>query len=444
MIIIDILLVIFFVLMNAFFVTAEFALVKVRKSQIDILAAGGRRGAKYAQIAVKDLNLYLSACQLGITLASLALGWIGEPAVSAIIGPVLSWIGLGSATIHTISIVVGFLAITMLHIVIGELVPKSLAILNAEKFATATAMPLVYFYRLTYPIMWLFNTATNGLLKLMGYSAVSDGHENAHSDEELQMLVEDSYKHGLIDKTEYTYVDNIFEATDKVVRDVMMPRPDMVCLFKGDGADKMIETAIREKYTRYPVCEGSRDNVVGFINIRDVYEKRIQGNPFTVEGLIRPIIIVPDSMPINDLLKKFQKEKENIAVVIDEYGGTAGLVTMEDILEEIVGSLCDEYDEEEKEIEPLDDHTFLVKGLVDLDKVCDITGVCLPSDEYDTLNGFLIAKLGRIPTVKERPVIQHEGVEFAIEKMAKNRILSVRITKLPPALETAGETASGA
>lgn len=444
MIIIDILLVIFFVLMNAFFVTAEFALVKVRKSQIDILAAGGRRGAKYAQIAVKDLNLYLSACQLGITLASLALGWIGEPAVSAIIGPVLSWIGLGSATIHTISIVVGFLAITMLHIVIGELVPKSLAILNAEKFATATAMPLVYFYRLTYPIMWLFNTATNGLLKLMGYSAVSDGHENAHSDEELQMLVEDSYKHGLIDKTEYTYVDNIFEATDKVVRDVMMPRPDMVCLFKGDGADKMIETAIREKYTRYPVCEGSRDNVVGFINIRDVYEKRIQGNSFTVEGLIRPIIIVPDSMPINDLLKKFQKEKENIAVVIDEYGGTAGLVTMEDILEEIVGSLCDEYDEEEKEIEPLDDHTFLVKGLVDLDKVCDITGVCLPSDEYDTLNGFLIAKLGRIPTVKERPVIQHEGVEFAIEKMAKNRILSVRITKLPPALETAGETASGA
>lgn len=442
MILVDVLLVIFFVLMNAFFVIAEFASVKVRRSQIEILASAGGRGAQYAQIVVNDLNSYLSACQLGITVASLALGWIGEPAVSHVIGPILNWAGLDEGTISTVSVIVGFLLITMLHIVLGELVPKSLAIMSSEKFATATAMPLVLFYKATYPVMWVFNHATNGLLKLMGFSPAAGEQETAHSDEEIQLLVEESYKHGLIDKTEYTYVDNIFEATDKTVRDVMMPRPDMVCVFKGDPPERVIETAIREKYTRYPVCEGNRDNVVGFINIRDLYEKKVQGQAVNVEQLVRPIITVPDSMPINDLMKKFQKEKENIAVVIDEYGGTAGLVTMEDILEEIVGNLSDEYDEEEKEIETVGENTYLVKGLVDLDKICDLTGVKLPSDEYDTLNGFLIAKLGRIPSVKERPVIQHEGLEFAIEKMAKNRILSVRITKLPPAPEP-GEEARG-
>ena len=426
MIIIDILLVFFFIAMNAFFVIAEFALVKVRKSQIEILAAGGGVRARYAQKVVNDLNSYLSACQLGITIASLALGWIGEPVVSQLIGPIMSYFGLDETLIHTISIIVGFLIITILHIVLGELVPKSLAILDSVKFSTATAVPLVIFYKITYPIMWLFNHATSGLLRLLGHSMDED-HETAHSDEEIVLLAEESYKHGLIDETELTYVDNIFEYSDKIVKDVMIPRMDIVCVFKGDTIDSVLQVAMTEKYTRYPVCVDNTDNVVGFINIKDIYEHKIRNDLSGFDGLIRNIISVPEGMPLNDMLKKFQKDKENIAIVVDEYGGTAGIVTVEDILEEIVGNLSDEFDVEETDIEVLEGNTFLVKGIVGLDKISELTGVQLPVDEYDTLNGFLTGQLGRIPSVKEKPIIEYEGLVFHVEKVSGKRIVLVKI-----------------
>lgn len=428
MLIIDLLLIVFFVLMNAFFVIAEFALVKVRKSRIEVLAATGGVGARYAQKVVNNLNMYLSACQLGITLASLALGWIGEPAISQLIGPILEQFNISENNVETISIIVGFLTITILHIVLGELVPKSLAIVNSERFSMATAMPLVIFYWGTFPIMWLFNHATNGILKLMGYS-ITDDHESAHTDEEIVNLVEESYKHGLIDKSEFTYVDNIFDCSDMNVKDVMVPRTDMVCVLRQDPIETIIETGMREKYTRYPVCDGDRDNVIGFINIRDVYELKLRGKEFSIDPLVRRIVSVPEYLPINDMLKKFQKEKESIAVVIDEYGGTAGIVTVEDILEEIVGSLCDEYDEDEKEIETLDENAFRVKGGLNLDKISDLTGVQLPVDEYETLSGFLIGQLGRIPTSAERPVIEYEGLVFNVEKVAKKRITLIKICR---------------
>lgn len=427
-ILLNIILILFFVFMNAFFVVAEFAMVKVRKSRIEVLASGGSVTAKYAYKVVNDLNSYLSACQLGITLASLALGWIGEPTVSKIISPLLHKAGLNESTIHSISVFVGFFIITGLHIVLGELVPKSLAILNSEKFATATAMPLLFFYKATYPIMWLFNHTTTLILKLMGYSMVEE-HEAAHTDEEIKLLVEESYKHGLIDKSEYTYVDNIFEFTDKNVKDVMIPRMDMVCVFKGDSYDGILETAMKEKYTRYPVCEDDKDNVIGFIHIRDLYEQKIRNNGKNVNSIIRKIISVPESMPINDMLKRFQKEKANIAVVIDEYGGTAGMVTLEDILEEIVGNLSDEYDDEEKEIEQIDSNTYLVKGMLHPGKISELTGVQLPLDEYDTLNGFLIGQLGRIPSPNDKPVIEYEGLIFKVERVEDKRILLVKLCK---------------
>jgi CBS domain containing-hemolysin-like protein len=414
--------------MNAFFVVAEFALVKVRKTRIEVLAAGGSMGAKYAHKVVNDLNSYLSACQLGITLASLALGWIGEPAVSKMITPLLHPFGLPESVIHTISVVIGFFVITTLHIIVGELIPKSLAIINSEKFSTAAAMPLVFFYRATYPVMWLFNHTTNLLLKVMGYSMVED-HEAAHTDKEIKILVEESYKHGLIEKFEYTYVDNIFEFTDKNVRDIMIPRMDMVCVFQDDSFETILEMVMQEKYTRYPVCKGDKDSVIGFIHIRDLYEQKIRSDIQNINGIIRSLISVPESMPINDMLKRFQKGNENIAVVIDEYGGTAGIVTVEDILEEIVGSLRDEYDEEDMEIEIIDGNTFLVQGMVHLDKINDLTGVELPVEEYDTLNGFLTGQLGRIPAATEKPEIEYEGLLFKVEKIKNRRIMLVKICK---------------
>lgn len=427
-ILLNIILILFFVLMNAFFVVAEFAMVKVRKSRIEILASGGSVTAKYAYKVVKDLNNYLSACQLGITLASLALGWIGEPTVSKIISPLLHNFGLSESAIHSISVFVGFFIITGLHIVLGELVPKSLAILSSEKFSTATAMPLLFFYKATYPIMWLFNHTTNLILKLMGYSMVEE-HEAAHTDDEIKILVAESYKHGLINKSEYTYVDNIFEFTDKNVKDVMIPRLDMVCVFREDSYDSILETAMKEKYTRYPVCQDNKDDVIGFIHIRDLYEQKINNSVKSIDGIIRSIISVPESMLINDMLKRFQKEKANIAVVIDEYGGTAGIVTLEDILEEIVGSISDEYDDEEKEIDIIDNNTYLVKGMVHLGRIADLTGVQLPVDEYDTLNGFLTGQLGRIPLDTDKPEIEYEGLVFKVEKVEDKRILLVKICK---------------
>ena len=430
MILINVLLILFFVLMNAFFVVAEFAMVKVRKSRIEVLASEGSVTAKYAYKLVNDLNNYLSACQLGITLASLALGWIGEPTVSKIISPLLYDLGLSESAVHSISVFVGFFIVTGLHIVLGELVPKSLAILNTDKFATATAIPLLFFYKATYPIMWLFNHTTNLVLKLMGYS-IADEQEAAHTDDEIKILVEESYKHGLIDKSEYTYVDNIFEFTDKNVKDVMIPRMDMVCVFNDDSYESILKTAMQEKYTRYPVCANDKDNVIGYIHIRDLYEQKILNNEKNIDSIIRDIISIPESMPINDMLKRFQKEKESIAIVIDEYGGTAGIVTLEDILEEIVGNLRDEYDDEdeEKEIDIIDNNTYLVKGMVHLDRLMDLTGIELPVDEYDTLNGFLIGQLGRIPAATDKPVIEYEGLVFKVEKVDEKRISLVKVCK---------------
>lgn len=427
-IILNILLILIFVFINAFFVVAEFAMVKVRKSRIEVLASNGSVTAKYASKVVNDLNNYLSACQLGITLASLALGWIGEPTVSKIISPLLYNFGLSESTIYSISVFIGFFVITALHIVLGELVPKSLAILSSEKFAKATAMPLLFFYKATYPVMWVFNHTTSLILKSMGYSMVEE-HEAAHTNDEIKILVEESYKHGLIEKAEYTYVDNIIEFTDKNVKDVMIPRMDMVCVFKEDSYESILKTAMREKYTRYPICEEDKDNIIGFIHIRDLYEQKINNSEKNIDSIIRNIISVPESIPINDMLKRFQKEHENIAVVIDEYGGTAGIVTVEDILEEIVGNLCDEYDDEEKEIETIDNNTYLVKGMVHLDRIADLTDVQLPMDEYDTLNGFLIGQLGRIPDANDKPVIEYEGLVFKVEKVVDKRILLVKVCK---------------
>lgn len=429
LIVLNIILVLIFVLLNAFFVLAEFAMVKVRKSRIESLVCKGSITAKYTQSVVNDLNNYLSACQLGITLASLALGWIGEPTVAKMISPLLHYFGLSESTIHLISIAVGFFIITGLHIVLGELVPKSLAILSSEKMSMVTAMPLVFFYKSTYPIMWLFNHTTNAILKMMGYSMV-DEHDEAHTDDEIKILVEESYKHGLIDQEEYTYVDNIFEFSDKNVKDIMVPRMDMVCIFKEDSFESVLMTVMEEKYSRYPVCEEDKDNVIGYIHVRDLFERKIRDNINSIDDIIRKIITVSHTMPINTILKRFQKEKENIALVIDEYGGTAGIVTLENILEEIVGNLKDEYDDdEENEVEVIDESTFLVKGTTHLDELHDLTGVQIPTDEYDTVNGFLMGQLGDIPADMEKPVVEYEGLVFKVEKIEDRRIMLVKVCK---------------
>jgi CBS domain containing-hemolysin-like protein len=430
MIIVNIIIVFLLVFMNGFFVATEFAVVKVRKSRIETLILEGDRNAKHTLKVVTDLNSYLSACQLGITLASLGLGWIGEPAVSDLLTPLFNLLQIPEALIHSISFILAFSIITGFHIVLGELVPKSLAIINAEKIAAHTALPLIMFYKITYPIMWAFNHSTNLVLKLFGISAAGE-HEAAHTDEEIKLLVEESYQHGLIDKTELTLVDNIFDFSETTVKEIMVPRTDMACIFLEDSVEEIIAYTFEEQLTRYPVCMGDKDHVIGFIHIKDLYKLKIEGNTENIEGIIRNLKYIPESLSISELLKMFKKEKSQMAVIVDEYGGTAGLVTIEDILEEIVGEIKDEFDEEEDEIKKGEDGSYTVNGRVILDDINKLIGTSIETEHVDTLGGWLYTSLDSEPQVNEK--VNCEDYEFTILECDSKRISKVLIKNVSKA-----------
>ncbi|MFT8352255.1 hemolysin family protein [Clostridium saccharoperbutylacetonicum] len=424
---INVIIVIFLVFMNGFFVATEFAMVKVRKSRVETLALDGNKNAKYTLKIVKDLNSYLSACQLGITLASLGLGWVGEPAFADMLRPLINLFNLPEITLHSISVVLGFSIITGLHIVLGELVPKSLAIISAEKIALYTGLPLMVFYKITYPIMWSFNHSTNLVLKMFGISQV-DEQEAAHTDEEIKLLVEDSYKHGLIDQTELTFVDNIFDFSEKTVREIMIPRTDMACVFIEDSFEEIVKYVLEEQLTRYPICKDSKDNVIGFIHIKDLFKLKIEGNE-NIEGIIREIKFVPESLSISELFTAFKEEKAQMAIIIDEFGGTSGLVTTEDILEEIVGEIQDEFDNDgEEDIIQTENGSYVVDGKVILSDINELLETDIQDENIDTIGGWIYFQLGSYPKVKQK--FTYENYEFIILKCDRKRISKVLIKKI--------------
>lgn len=424
---INILLVFFLVFLNGFFVATEFAMVKVRKSRIETLIIQGDKRAKRTLIVVKDLNSYLSACQLGITLASLGLGWVGEPAILRLLMPIFNLFNLPSSLEHSIAFIIAFSIITGCHIVFGELVPKSLAIISPEKIALSTAFPLIFFYKLTYPVMWIFNHSTNWILKVFGLSQV-DEHESVHTDEEIKLLVEESYNHGLVDKTELTLVDNIFDFSDKTVKEIMVPRTDITNIFIEDSFDDIIAYTFEEQLTRYPVCKENKDNVIGFIHIKDLYKQKIEGNNQDIRHIIREIKLVPESMLISDLLKIFKKDKVQVALVIDEYGGTAGLVTIEDILEEIVGEIQDEFDEEEDAIIKCEDNSYIVDGKVLIEDITEFLYIDIEDEHIDTIGGWAYTQLDSYPKVNDK--FTYKNYEFTILKCNRKRINKLSIKNL--------------
>ncbi|HJH73635.1 MAG: HlyC/CorC family transporter [Gordonibacter pamelaeae] len=420
-------LVLFFLLMNAFFVAAEFSLVRVRKSQVEILVDEDRSGAKYTKLVADNVNAYLSACQLGITLASLALGWLGEPAVSQLIeGPLLA-IGLPEAAIHGIAIAIGFVVITALHIVVGELIPKSLAIFSTERYALFTATPLVWFYRITYPIMWLFNSITNGVMKLLGHD-IANEHE-VYTDEEIKLLIDESTESGLIDPEQNEYVDNIFDLGDKDAEAIMTPRTNVICLDLEDSLEENLALIMQYKYTRYPVCRGNKDRIVGFVHVKDLYTLPPDS---TMEDLrIRTIQAVPEGIPIAKLLQILQAKHTKIAVVIDEHGGTSGIVTMSDIMEQIVGRIDDEYAHGGSEdVVRLDDGSYLVDGSMAIDEVEELIGFePEEASECETTGGLLLSLFDRIPEEGDSVTIEHDDrkATFTVVDMDRHRIDKVRV-----------------
>lgn len=423
----NLVLILVLILLNGFFVAVEFAMVKVRNSRIETLAKDGNTSAKFAQKITSNLNAYLSACQLGITLASLALGWVGEPTVSRMIEPVLKDFGLNDTLIHTISFIISFSVITTLHITLGEQFPKTYAIRKPEQITMMSAGPMILFYKIMFPFNWLLNTISNWMLRKAGIEVTSE-HDSAHTEEEIRVLMKESHKNGLIDNTELTLVDNIFEFTETNAREIMIPRTDMGCLYVQMSFEENMKIALDEMRTRYPVCDPDKDNIIGFVHIKDLL--KANANSADIRKVIRPITKVPESMPISNLLKLMQKKRAQIALLIDEYGGTSGMVTLEDIIEEIVGEIQDEFDTDERPVlEQKDESTFSIDGRMLIDEVNDRFGTEIDTEDYDTIGGWVYSHI-EIPPKRGQKIAYSDQYEFIVEETDELRVSRIIVKKL--------------
>jgi CBS domain containing-hemolysin-like protein len=414
--------------LNAFFVAAEFAFVKVRPTRLAQLASEGNKRGLRAQECINHLDAYLSVSQLGITLSSLGLGWLGEPAVASLINPLFLGWGIDNPTLtHSISFILAFSIITFLHVVFGELAPKSVAIQRAEALALALAGPMHFCYYIFYPGVILLNGAANKVLLIFGLEADPD-HSKSHSEEELRMLISASYKEGQINKSEQLLLQNVFKFEKKVAEEIMVPRPQVVFLDINNTLEKNIDIARIAKHTRFPVCDGSPDQVIGLVHIKDVLYQ--DASPVDLIELKRDILFVPQGIMLDKLLQEFQKTHQHMAVVVDEYGGTAGIVTMDNILEELVGEIQDEFDQEEPEIRSLADGSLLVSGSLAIDDAIEELGLPLGDeiDDYNTLAGYVMGKLGHFPLAGETLNLGKYKLEIA--NMAGRRIDQFRLTPL--------------
>jgi len=427
--VLNLLLVAFLVLLNGFFVAAEFALVKVRQTRLSQLVSEGNKRAVYAQQVTQKLDAYLSACQVGITLASLGLGWVGEPVIAhMVIEPLLHSFQLPEYLLSTLSFGLAFAIITFLHIVLGELAPKSLAIQKAEKTSLWVAAPLIFFHKLLYPIIFVLNGTANRLLRRFGLEPVSE-HESAHTEEEIRLLVNESHKSGHIDQDEFKLVEQVFDFSETVAREIMIPRIDMVCLYTSNSFEENLEMIRSERHTRFPVAVEEKDNIIGFIHATDFYVAALNSQQdLKLENLIRPILTVPESMEISQVLRLMQKRRSQIAIVIDEYGGTAGLLTMEDILEEIVGDIQDEFDHNERPDVEKTETGLSVAGKTLLADISDHLPFELESEEVDTVGGWIYSQCESEIHVGQSLV--YEGHTFTILEMDNHRITRILIQPL--------------
>lgn len=424
----DIFLTIFLVLLNGFFVAAEFAIVKVRVSQIQVRAQGSVL-ARVAESVVVNLDSYLAATQLGITLASLGLGWIGEPVVGAIILKIMGWMGMhpDPELAHKISLPIAFAVITVLHIVFGELAPKSLAIRFPTNTTLWVAWPLKAFYFIFRPFIWLLNGLANVLLKLIGIQPVP--HAEIHSEEELKMIISESAEGGAIQASERELIQNVFNFDDRLVKQIYTPRTQIVGMEADTPLQDAIAFAMKEGYSRYPVYEDSLDQIVGFVVAKDLLAAGMEHQNKTLRDLMRPVLYVHLNKKVVQLLRQFQKERRQIAVVTNEFGGTVGLVTMEDIIEELVGEIQDEHDQETPAVVKTGEKTWRIIAQTNLDKINEALPVHFPlDDDYETLAGLLLKNSDRIPA--EGDVIQAGGYEVKILKMFKTSPEEVEATLL--------------
>jgi len=417
----------FLVFLNGFFVAAEFALVKVRASQIEIKAKTGSRVAKIAKHMTQHLDGYLAATQLGITLASLGLGWVGEEVMTDIVSKFFNFINIdmSSSVATNIGHVLAFAIITVLHIVFGELAPKSLAIQRPIGTTMGIALPLHFFYIVFRPFIWLLNGFANFILKLIGITTIG-GHDAHHSSEELQYLLDQGKESGALETNEHELIKNVFDFNDRVVKNIMVPRTKISGIELNTPHKEVLDIIIREGYSRIPVYDETIDKIVGIVHAKDILPLLAQNKECVLREIIRTPYFIPETKKINDLLSELQLKRIQIAIVLDEFGGTAGMVTAEDIVEELVGDIQDEYDEEKPIVEKVSANEFIIDATASIYDVNEYLPHDLPEDgDYDTVAGLVSEIFGKIPDVGEAS--EFHGYVITILKKADQNVESVKL-----------------
>jgi CBS domain containing-hemolysin-like protein len=414
----------FLLLANAFFVAAEFGLVRVRETQLKELAEAGSSRARLGHHLSRHIDAYLSACQVGITAASLALGIVGEPAVARLIAPLFGWlIAISDAAFHIVSFAIAYGVITYLHIVVGEQAPKYFAIQQALPTTLWSAYPLHIFYRTTYPFIWVVNQSANALLKALGMKQ-SDMAE-AYSEEELKMLVAVASRKGVLQESERVLLDRALDFADTLVRQVMVPRTEIVGIDETATLRELRDLARGRPFTRFPVFHEDLDHVVGVVHIKDLVPAADLSRP--VGEVMRKPLFIPETTGLDRALAEFRRQRLQMAIVVDEFGGTAGLVTLEDVFEQLVGEVQDEFDRETPAFRSEKDGTWLVDGLGSLAELRERLGLTLENDPYDTVGGLVFGRLGRLPKVGD--VVDVEGRRFVVSALDGRRVSQVRVER---------------
>jgi CBS domain containing-hemolysin-like protein len=420
------------VLLNAFFVAAEFGLVKVRGGQLDALVAEGRPFARTARWLGDRLDTSLSACQLGITMASLGLGWVGEPAFAELLWPVFRAVGITSATaVHTSAFIVAFTIITSLHLIIGEQAPKIYAIRRPELVALWCALPLKIFYIFAYPFLMALSATTSRVLRLVGIEAISEG-DAPHSEAEIRALVRQAHVHGELTRSENRLIHAIFEFDDMICRRVMVPRRDTVFLDVDQSFTECLEIIGRTKHSRYPLCEGSLEHVIGIVHVKDLVGVD-PNSPVVLRTYARPPHHVPETMPMSQLLRHFQRTHQLMALVVDEHGTIVGVVTLENVMEQIVGSVEDEFDTEPPYFTSDGDSRCIVLGSTPLELVNEQLGLNLEAEDVDTFAGALLEQVGRL--LQKGDCIELPGARAEVIEVEGARAKRIRVTLDHPQVE---------
>lgn len=421
----DLFITLVLIFLNGFFVAAEFALVKVRASQLDIKVQKGSSRAKLAKTLIEKLDAYLSATQLGITLASLALGAVGEEVISHFAERAFTkfgWVPNGVA-IHSISLPIALTLLTILHVTLGEQIPKMIGIKYSMQTTLAIAWPMRVFYFVFSPFIWFLNKSSNLVLRLVGIKKV--GEEEVHTEEELRLILTESEEGGAIKPSENELIQNVFDFDDRIVKQIMVPQNRVVALDVELGKNEITKMVIEEGFSRIPIYLGDIDHVIGIVHSKDLLKALIENKFKSLKEIMRPANFVPESMKINDLLREFQKNHAQMAIVTNEFGATAGIITMEDIIEELVGEIQDEHDEEKPNVEKKSDTEFIVNAQTTITDVNESLPIALPiNPHYETVSGYINFIFGRIPAVNDKRY--KDGYEIVILKRSRQSVDSIK------------------